>query len=152
MVKNVLGAVADLTKGKSLRGAPAASDDESPLAAEAASMEAEAPLQPVQQPAVPQQTTTQSPALGSAPQENSYLKGLDLTSAAEKSSAVVQAEPDTSKNALTSFTWDDSQQAPSTTQAPKEAKNSGNPLASWLGMVKPHVQAAPVAEAKPSNP
>lgn len=155
MVKNVLGAVADLTKGKSLRGAAPSNDDESPLATEAASLEAESPLQPESQQtqSAPQPTTTQPAVPDSAPQENSYLKGLDLTPTPEKSVPAEKVEPDTSKNALTSFNWDDSQQTtPSTTQAPKETKSGANPLASWLGMVKPHVQAAPVPEAKPSNP
>jgi hypothetical protein len=138
MVQNVLGAVADLTKKKSLRG-QSDSQDENPLQAEAARMEDQgepsfqpnteaAPPQPVAEPVV--QASVEAPAEIAKP------------------AAPVQDEP---RNALTAFTFDDS--ATTTTTTTLRANKGANPLASWLGIVKPHVQvAAPAPEEKLSNP
>jgi hypothetical protein len=146
MVKNVLGTVADLTKGKSLRGtSDTASDETSPVAAEVAAMQAESPIT-----TSPPEVTTTQVATQAAVQDNSYLKGLDLTPAPQVEKPVATEEAD--KNALESFTWDDSQSTTTTTMAPKVAKGGSNPLASWLGLVKPHVQIAAPPAAEPSNP
>lgn len=146
MVKNVLGAVADLTKGKNnLRGA-APADDANPLAAEAANqMQAENNA--------PQQVVTTTAEVTQAPaNENPYLKVMEPETTTV--AAVKAADPEPQANsALSSFSFDDdSQTTTTTTAAPKAAKGGGNPLASWLGLVKPHVKAAAPQEAKPSNP
>lgn len=137
MVNNVLGAVADLTKGKSLRGADVvASGDGSPLAAETAAM-AEAPTEQV--------TTT--PAV--TQQEDSSFKDSDLIPV---QSTKFGSPPDTSGNVLESFRLDNSTTTP-TVQTLRPGKGSGNPLASWLGMVNPRVQVAASVDLKPpGNP
>lgn len=148
MVKNVLGAVAGLTmKGKSLRGAAADDESANPLASEAATqMAAESAPQPV---AAEVATTTQ------ASDENPYLKTMDMAPAASTIKQQIASFPDQAGgNALSSFSFDDSQTTTTTTAAPKASKSGvgGNPLGAWLGMVKPHVVTAAPQEAKPSNP
>jgi len=137
MVNNVLGAVVDLTKGKSLRGADVvASDDRSPLAAETAAM-AKAPI-------TEQVATTREV---NQP-ENLSLKDPDLIPA---QSNKFGSPTGISENVLESFHSDDS--ATTTAQVLRSGQGGGNPLASWLGIVKPHVQAAVSVDVKlPSNP
>lgn len=144
MVKNVLGAVADLTKGKSLRGAAPAGDDSSPLAEEAASIEAAQQTTA----AVEVATTTAQPVA----QDNSYLKMLDEPAAPAKPQ-LANVEVQQTDNALSSFSFDDAQPTTTTTTTAKAANGGSNPLASWLNLAKPHVQPAAAAPAeKPSNP
>jgi hypothetical protein len=139
MVQNVLGAVADLTKGKSLRGKPAA-DDENPIQAEAAKMED-------QQETAPVPSTTQA----AAEPEQVPQSVEEQTAAPAKAEPAPAATPDVPKNALTAFSFDDS--APTTTTTTLAPAANKSPLASWLGLVKPHVvQAAAAPQEKPSNP
>jgi len=105
MVKNVLGAVADLTKGKSLRGNSApVEDDSSSLAAETASLQSEPAFTTTTSPSQTQQIAPAQAIESQAHQENSYLKGLDLTPPATP--AVVENSA-VEKNPLSSFSWDD---------------------------------------------
>lgn len=126
MVKNVLGAVADLTKGKKLRGNADAGSDDS-LAAETAAM-------------------AQAPEVTSQPVVTEQVEVPAVTTTTAQVVAQVAAD-----NSLTAFTFDDSVTT-TTTQAPQPAKAGSNPLASWLGLAKPHVQTAAPTEAKPANP
>jgi len=148
MVKNVLGAVAGLTNGKSLRG-PINTDDASPLATETASIQAETVSD-----VVLVSTTANQPAVVPAPEQNSYLvdSGLSATVASQQP-VLVKTNSVSEKSSLDSFTWGDSQPTATTTAA-LQATRGANPLASWLGFAKPHVQAVPaVAVAvKPTNP
>merc|ERR1719160_2057460 len=67
------------------------------------------------------------------------------------SARVAGPAQDAPANSLTSFTFDDS--ATTTTTTTPVAGKGANPLASWLGIVKPHVQVAAAApEQKPANP
>jgi len=139
MVRNVLGAVADLTKGKSLRGNQQSDDASSSFTS---AVEAEASKE--EQPSTTMSMTAAPVSIEA--HQNSYLKSFDLAP-----SPKVQQQESTGENALTSFTWDDASKVQTTTA--KVVKGSKeNLLASWLGF-KPHVQtAAPVAEHKLSNP
>jgi len=147
MVKNVLGAVADLTKGKSsssssLRGSSATEDNTSPFANEVAT-DMQMPVATSEQVTTSLQTSIQE-----TQKVNPYLQSLGSAPA----SVVPAKSQDASPNGLTGFSWDDS--ATTTTTALLTAPPSGgaNPLASWLGMAKPHVQTAVPVAQKPSNP
>lgn len=154
MVKSVLGAVADL-KGKSLRGTT--SNDASSFQAEVAQEESIAP-EPVTEAAhVQVVSTTFTPVTDAtaAVSENSYLKGLDLSDApvttTHRVDVLVPANDE--KSALDSFSFDDSTPAPITTTSNSKVQRAANPLASWLGFAKPHIQAAATkVSATPSNP
>lgn len=139
MVQNVLGAVAGLTKGKSLRGQPA-TEDENPLQAEAAKMED-------QQESAPAPTTTQAAV---EPEQVPQPAEEQPAAPAKAEAAPPAATPDVPKNALTAFSFDES--APTTTTTTPAPAASKSSLASWLGLVKPHVQQAPPPQEKPSNP
>lgn len=142
MVRNVLGAVADLTKGKQLRGQQQ-SEDASPFNA---AVEAEASKQEEQTTTL---ATTAAPVVLSVATEahqNSYLKDYDLAPPPKH-----QQQQSFGENALASFTWDDASKVQATTTKAMQGSKQ-NMLASWLG-IKPHVQtAAPVPEQKLSNP
>jgi len=149
MVQNVLGAVADLTKKKSLRGPPdAQAQEDNPLQAEAARMEDQPETTSSQSntqaaPPQPVPSQVQQPA-----QEPIVEAAVAAPAEIAKSAAPVQDAPN---NALTSFTFDDA--ATITTTTVPVANKGANPLASWLGIVKPHVQvAAPAPEQKLANP
>lgn len=145
MVKSVLGAVADLTGKKKLRGSQDdTSDDSSPLAAEVAS-EAAAPVAE----ATPAPTTTVAVA-DVQPQQNPYSEMLGAQPAKQEKPAPSQ---DTG-SALSSFSFDDTPSTTTTTTIAAKSAGGANPLGAWLGMVKPHVQTKPApAEAeKPANP
>jgi len=162
MVKNVLGSVAGLM-GQKPGATPSAgsldADEASILAADdvpakVSAPVVEAPKTFLAKPAEPVQENPKST-------ENSYLKGLDLTDDAPQ--AVPQAKASVSDAApvaavavsasspLDGFTFDDASsntEVAATTAAPK-AQKAAKPsaLGSWLGMVKPHVDVAPKAEA-----
>jgi hypothetical protein len=124
MVQNVLGAVADLTKKKSLRG-QADTEEANPLQAEVTREDQEETA------SLPQSTTQAAPQPVQEPVAEAPVEAKSAGS-----------------NALTSFTFDDATTTTTTTFVNKGA----NPLASWLGVVKPHVQvAAPAPEEKPAN-
>lgn len=138
MVQNVLGAVADLTKKKSLRG-QSDEQEQNPLQAEATRME--------DQGEVSMAAATQPP--NTQPVQQPVAEVAEVTPVAHaKAEASVQ---DVAANSLNSFSFDDA--ATTTTTTTAVAGKGANPLASWLGIVKPHVQvAAPVPEQKPANP
>lgn len=154
MVKSVLGAVADL-KGKSLRGG--ASTESSSFQAEVAQESvAQAPV--IEAAPVPAVSTTVVMTVTDAVvavSENSYLKGLDLTDGPATTTRHVDVPlpANDEKSALDSFSFDDSTPAPTTTTSNSKAQKAANPLASWLGFAKPHIQAASAkVSATPSNP
>lgn len=176
MVKNVLGQVAGLAGGAQSK----ASDESSgSLEADEASILAaddEPKAKPTQPPAAPV-VQTQPPAqnfLSKTPQpseapkvetpksaslasENSYLKGLDLTTddsapppPAPTAAPEAQVEPVkpmkiAAASPLDHFSFDgEDTQVVTTTVAPKAETAPAKPsaLGSWLGLVKPHVQPA----------
>jgi len=177
MVQNVLGAVAELKGKKAGLLSKRRNVDENPLAAEEATFAAPAEPKPAasapaapkkesgyldfsimtsdaapQPPAASQPPAAPQPQAAALVKENSYLKGLDLTTEAEASSAP-------RKNYLSSFSWDDS--TPAVQERPKPAvvatpkvNSKENSLLNWLGVVKkgPAPEAAPAAPAKPANP
>lgn len=138
MVQNVLGAVADLTKKKSLRG-QAEAQEENPLQAEAARME-------------DQGETVTEPTTQAAPSEPVQAAVVEVADKAPAVQTKIEGSvQDVATNSLTSFSFDDSSTTTTTTMP--VASKGANPLASWLGIVKPHVQAAaPAPEQKPANP
>jgi len=143
MVRNVLGAVADLTKGKALRGNQQ-SEDASPFNAAVEAAKQEEQTTALATTAAP--VAVASASVVPEAHQNSYLKDYDLVPSPKHQQQLL------GENVLTSFTWDDAPkvQATTTTKAVKASKQ--NSLASWLGF-KPHVQtAAPVVEQKLSNP
>jgi len=141
MVKNVLGAVAELKGGASLRGAaPAAEAPEAP----------EAPPQP-------QLASVDAPA-APAPQENSYLAGLNLdgeSAPAAKHSAGLSAlkTQEDGTNYLASFSWDDGAKAPEpqAQAAPAQAAPAQEVSTPAAPAAQPSGDAAPAAPAKKKN-
>lgn len=192
MVKNVLGQVTELAGSKNLRSKPA---NNSPLASEEASLslgddeaaqpQSSAASQPQAPSESPKLSTSQensywksinvdnalTPTAESRPSENSYLKGIDLSSdevpARRPEAAAVEVRSISSKDAsddLSNFSFDDeAAQAKSTTQAPLRTQAAARPssLDAWLGMSRPLqtlaqkktlVQKRTSAPAKMSNP
>jgi len=175
MVKNVLGAVAQM-KGGSLRGSSSApaDDDSAPLMAPAApapiaAVAVEAPPQPQPQPQAPKENSylksigLDAPARSQpAAPENSYLKGLNLDSAAPPDAARTASKPavglsaiktkDDGANYLASFSWgDDAPAAPKAPQAASESAEVDAPASPSAADAAPAAAAAPVAPAAPKK-
>jgi len=173
MVSSVLGAVADLKSGKSLRGNAEASGSGAGAPSDAAaSLEwtsnaavatrAAAKQAPAAEQGNPYLSAADlgAPAPTRAPVsgENSYLKGADLGGA-----AAPRPRPKVdSTDYLATFSWDDAQVAPAKREAPApkapQPVQKSNALLSWLGgsegagtVKKAAVTPAPTPE-QPENP